>query len=95
MKLLFPAQLALSHLLINVVNKLLGLHFSQLLKPSLNGDELAINFRRCGLESCKNNLHGRLIFAKGDFAKHVETCWFIECNLVGKGFYKFFSSDDM
>lgn len=44
--------------------------YSQLPRPCLKGEELAIKIPedeyRAGLEGCKNHLHGRIILSKGD-----------------------------
>lgn len=69
--------------------------------PCLKGDALAIKIPedeyKAGLESCKNNLHGRLLLSKGDLRSKLEKLWNPLGNWkmvpLGKGFYEFsFSS---
>jgi hypothetical protein len=90
------------------VNNICDIPLSQLPQPVVKGDRLAIeipeNFYLAGLEACKHNLHGRVIWPKGSTPLSVGALkdklsliwkdlsrWGIIS--LGKGFYEFtFSS---
>jgi hypothetical protein len=74
-------------------------------KPCLKGDRLSIKIPeesyQAGLERCKNNLHGRLIMAKGDkplrlneLREKLIQAWAPveqwQITPLGKGFYEFY-----
>ncbi|MCH81555.1 hypothetical protein A2U01_0002345, partial [Trifolium medium] len=90
------------------VNNLCDIPLSQLPQPVVKGDRLAIeipeNYYLVGLEACKHNLHGRILWPKGSTPLSVaalkEKLSLIWKDLskwgiisLGKGFYEFtFSS---
>jgi hypothetical protein len=93
---------------VQAVNNICDIPLSQLPQPVVKGDRLAIeipeNYYLAGLEACKHNLHGRILWPKGSTPLSVGALkdqlsliwkdlsrWGIIS--LGKGFYEFtFSS---